>query len=114
MRFKLIAAFVNPEITNKVVEVAKNAGATGDVIIQARGSGLESASFMGLSIKDRTNVVLFVVEEHIVNPIVQAVSEDCRLEEPGNGIMIVLDIQKVAGLSKQIEKIRENLNNEIL
>ena len=114
MRFKLIVAFVNPEITDKVVEVAKNAGATGDVIIQARGSGLETTNFMGLSIKDMTNVVFFVVEEHIVNPIIQAVTKDCHLEESGNGIVLVLDIHKVAGLSKQIKKIRENLNNEIL
>jgi nitrogen regulatory protein PII len=114
MRFKLIVAFVKPEISDNVVKVAKKAGATGDVIIQAKGSGLESTSFMGLSIQDKTNVVLFVVEEHLVNPIIQSVTTECRLEEPGNGIMLVLSIDKVAGLSKQIKKIRENLNNEIL
>jgi nitrogen regulatory protein PII len=114
MRFKLIVAFVKPEITDNAVKVAKKAGATGDVIIQAKGSGLESTSFMGLSIQDKTNVVLFVVEEHLVNPIIQSVTTECQLEEPGNGIMLVLSIDKVAGLSKQIKKIREKLNNEIL
>jgi|GEM_PF-858831 len=114
MRFKLIVAFVNPEISDNVVKVAKKAGATGDVIIQAKGSGLETTSFMGLSIQDKTNVVLFVVEEHLVNPIIQSVTTECSLEEPGNGIMLVLSIDKVAGLSKQIKKIREKLNNEIL
>jgi nitrogen regulatory protein P-II 1 len=114
MRFKLIAAFVKPEITDDVVKIAKKEGATGDVIIQAKGSGLETTSFMGLSIQDKTNVVLFVVEEHLVNPIMQSVTNECRLEEPGNGIMLVLSIDKVAGLSKQIKKIREKLNNEIL
>jgi nitrogen regulatory protein P-II 1 len=114
MRFKLIVAFVKPEISDDVVKVAKKSGATGDVIIQAKGSGLESTSFLGLSIQDKTNVILFVVEEHLVNPIIKSVNEECRLEDPGNGIMLVLSIDKVAGLSRQIEKIRENLNNEIL
>jgi nitrogen regulatory protein P-II 1 len=114
MRFKLIVAFIKPEITDNVVKVAKKAGATGDVIIQAKGSGLETTSFMGLSIQDKTNVVLFVVEEHLANPIIRSVREECRLEDPGNGIVLVLSIDKVAGLSKQIKKIRENLTNENL
>jgi nitrogen regulatory protein P-II 1 len=114
MKFKLIVALVNPALTEKVVKVAKKAGATGDVIIQAKGNGLEEASFLGLSIQDKTNIILFVVEEHHVGDIIQAVSLECKLEEPGNGIMLVLSIDKVAGLSRQIKKIRQNLNNEIL
>ena len=114
MRFKLIVAFVNPAITDKVIEVAKKAGATGDVVIQAKGNGIEQASFFGLSIQDKTNVILFVVEEHHVNAILSTISEECRIEEPGNGILLSLSIDKVAGLSKQIKKIRENLTNEIL
>lgn len=114
MRFKLIVAFVDPDITDKVIKVAKKAGATGDVIMQAKGSGIEESSFLGLSIQDKTNVILFVVEEHHVDNIIQKVTEACNLEEPGNGIMLTLSIDRVAGLSKQIKKIRENLNNQIL
>lgn len=114
MRFKLIVAFVDPEITKKVIKEAKNAGATGDVIMQAKGSGIEETSFLGLSIQDKTNIILFVAEEHHVEKIIQSVSDACNLEEPGNGMMIVLSIDKVAGLSKQIKKIRENLKNEQL
>lgn len=114
MRFKLIAGFINPNITEKVIKTAKKAGATGDVVLCGKGSGMEESSFLGLSIHDKTDVVLFVVEEHHVNKILQAVSEEFHLEEPGNGIMIVLNIDKVTGLSRQIKKIRENLNSEQL
>ena len=114
MRFKLIVAFIHPDITDKVIKVAKKAGATGDVIMQAKGSGIEETSFLGLSIQDKTNVILFIVEDHHVDKIIQSVSSACNLEEPGNGIMLVLSIDKVAGLSKQIKKIRENLKNEQL
>jgi nitrogen regulatory protein PII len=114
MRFKLIVAFVDPDLTEKVVKTAKKAGATGDVIIQGKGTGIEEASFLGMSIQNQTNIILFVVEEHHVDKIIEAVSKQCHLEEPGNGIMISLSIDKVAGLSKQIKKIRENLTNEQL
>jgi nitrogen regulatory protein PII len=114
MRFKLIVAFVHPDITDKAIKLAKKAGATGDVIIQAKGSGMEESSFLGLSIQDKTNIILFVVEDHHVNKIIKSISDTCNLEEPGNGMMIVLSINKVVGLSKQIKKIRENLKSEQL
>ena len=114
MRFDLIVGFVNPNITEKVVKTAKKSGATGDVIIQGKGSGIETSNFLGLSIQDKTDIILFVVEEHHTNKIIESVSEEFNIEEPGNGILIALNIDKVTGLSKQIKKIRENLKTEQL
>lgn len=114
MRFDLIIGFLNPEVTDKVVKAAKDSGATGDVIIQGKGSGLDPAKFLGLSIQEKTDIVFFVVEEHHTNKIIKSVSEECNIEKPGNGILISLKLDKVAGLSKQIKKIRENLKAEQL
>ena len=114
MRFDLIVGFVDPSITEKVVKTAKKSGATGDVIIQGKGTGIEPTNFLGLSIQDKTDIILFVVEEHHTNKIIESVSEECNIEDPGNGILIALNIDKVAGLSKQIKKIRENLKTEQL
>jgi nitrogen regulatory protein PII len=114
MKFKLVVAFVEPDLTDKVIKTAKNAGATGNVVLSGKGSGLEPASFMGLAISERTDAILMVVEEHSVNSIISALTEEINLEEPGNGVVVVLDINKVAGLSKQIKKIKEKLGNENL
>lgn len=114
MKFDLIVGFVNPKITEKVVKTAKEAGATGDVIIQGKGTGIEPSNFLGLSIQDKTDIILFVVEEHHTNKIIDSVSEECNIEDPGNGILIALNIDKVAGLSKQIKQIRENLKTQQL
>jgi nitrogen regulatory protein PII len=114
MKFNLVVGFVDPSITEKVVKTAKKAGATGDVIIQGKGTGLETSNFMGLSIQDKTDIILFVVEEHHTKKIIQSISRECNIEEPGNGILVSLKIDRVAGLSKQIKKIRENLKTEQL
>ena len=114
MRFNLIVGFVDPKITEKVIETAKKSGATGDVIIQGKGTGIETSNFLGLSIQDKTDIVLFVVEEHHTSKIIKSVSEEFNIEKPGNGILIVLKIDRVAGLTNQIKKIRENLNTEQL
>jgi nitrogen regulatory protein P-II 1 len=114
MRFKLIVALVNPDITSDVVDSAQKAGATGNVIIPARGSGIKQAKLFGISVADKTDVILFIVEEHIVQKVLQAMNKDCRLDDPGNGIAIVLAIDKVVGLQKQIEKIKQRLKEEPL
>lgn len=114
MRFNLIVGFVNPHITEKVVKTAKKSGATGDVIIQGKGTGIEPTNFLGLSIQDKTDIILFVVEEHHTKKIIENVSKEVDIEKPGNGILISLQIDKVAGLSKQIKKIRESLKTEQL
>ena len=62
MRFKLIVAMVNPNITNNIIETAKTKGATGDVILSGRGTGIEETKLFGISVADKTDVVLFLVE----------------------------------------------------
>jgi len=114
MKFKLVMTFVNPDITNNVVDAAKKAGATGDVIIPARGSGSNETKFLGITVEDKTDIVLFVVEEHNVNNVIDAITIDCKLCEPGNGIAIVLSIDRVAGLDNQINTIKSRLRNEML
>ncbi|MFN3996499.1 P-II family nitrogen regulator [Algoriphagus sp.] len=114
MKFKIVMTLVNPEITEKVIETAKKAGATGDVVIPARGSGSSPSTFLGVSITDKTDILLFVVEEHIVNKVLDEITVNCKLQESGNGIAVVLNVERVAGLEKQIENIKGKLREENL
>ncbi|MFZ1703543.1 MAG: P-II family nitrogen regulator [Saprospiraceae bacterium] len=114
MRFKLIVTLVRPELTKDVVKAAKDAGATGDVIISGRGTGVSESSFFGITLEDRTDVILFIVEEHSVNKILDTLCEECKLTDPGRGVAIVLSIDKVTGLDRQIDKIKDKLKEERL
>ena len=53
MHFKLIVAFVDDRDTQKVMEAAREAGATGiTVVSSARGEGIKPAkTFLGLSLE---------------------------------------------------------------
>jgi nitrogen regulatory protein P-II 1 len=114
MKFKLIMTLVRPELTDEVIEVSKKQGATGHVIIPARGTGIQAAKFFGVSLEDQTDIVLLVVEEHIENNIMDAIINDFKLNEPGKGLAFVLPIDRVAGLDRHIERIKENLKNQEL
>ena len=45
MRFKIILAMVNENYQDKVIESAKEAGATGVTILNARGEGIHKQKF---------------------------------------------------------------------
>jgi nitrogen regulatory protein PII len=108
MKFKVIIAIVNPEKTDKVISAAREAGATGDVVMTGRGSGSKgSKSFLGLSILDQTEVIMFLVLEQFVDAILKAIETTGQLQIPGNGIAFEMDVEKVVGVESQLARIQE-------
>ncbi len=75
MANKCILAMVKPNLTDQVVDSAKKAGATGATIIPASGTGAgEAKTFFGLSLDIRTEVMLFLVSDAMVEPILSAIA----------------------------------------
>ncbi|MFP4085639.1 MAG: P-II family nitrogen regulator [Desulfobacteraceae bacterium] len=103
MAVKCIVAMVKPDLTDRVVESAKQVGATGATIIPASGTGLKEAkTFFGLSLDIRTEVILFLVQEPSVEPVLSAVREAGRFHEPGTGIAFVVPVDQIAGMESQL------------
>lgn len=113
MRFKVILASVKPDITDTVVDAAKAAGATGATIIPARGTGIrEAKTFFGLTLEDQTDIIMLLVEEHIVQGILDAIAEAGEFKKPGTGIGFVLPVEQVIGLESQIESFKEEIRDQ--
>ena len=102
MAHKCIIAMVKPDLTDQVVNSAKKAGATGATIIPASGTGAgEAKTFFGLSLDIRTELVLFLVHETIVEAILAAIKEAGHFSEPGTGIAMVLPVDQTVGMESQ-------------
>jgi len=113
MQFKLIIAFVKPSITDSVVDAMKEAGATGATIVPARGTGIhEAKSFFGLSIEDQTDIIVFLVEEHVVENLMQVIQLAGKFDEPGTGIAFVMPVEHIAGLKSQMKKFRKQARDQ--
>ena len=96
---------IKPNLTDKVVNSAKQAGATGATTIPASGTGArEAKTFFGLSLDIRTDVVIFLVDNEIVEPVLSAIKEAGRFSEPGTGIAFVLAVEQTAGFESQSSK----------
>jgi nitrogen regulatory protein PII len=116
MHFKLLIAFVEDELTDKVVDAAREAGATGATVINhARGEGLQqSKTFFGLSLETQRDVILFLVEQHLSRKILEKICEIGEFESsPGSGIAIQIDVEDAVGVSHQIEKLESVVETEL-
>ncbi len=113
MKFKLIMTFIKPNITDAVVDAMKKAGATGATIIPARGTGIhEAKSFFGLNIEDQTEIIIFLVEEHVVEKLMLVIQKAGKFDEPGTGISFVLPIEHVAGLESQMKIFKDQARDQ--
>ncbi len=112
MHFKMIIAFVEDEITDAIMDCARDAGATGATVINnARGEGLSrSKTFFGLSLETQRDVILFLVEKHLSRHILEEINRVGKFDvSPGTGIAIQLDVEDAVGVVHQVQKIESEI-----
>jgi nitrogen regulatory protein PII len=103
MEYKVIVAALKPNVTDQVVEAAKTCGISGATIVPGRGTGMhEAKTFLGLTLETQTDVVFFVAEEELVQPVMAAIHRAGRLDEHGTGVVFVLQAEQVAGIKDEI------------
>jgi len=116
MHFKLIIALVEDDKTDPVLEAARTAGATGATVVsQARGEGLERAkTFFGLTLETQRDMLLFLVEEHLSRKILETISRVGDFDrKPGAGIAFQIDVDDAVGVSQQIRRLTEVVEEEL-
>lgn len=109
MEFKLIMAIVADDRSDRIVQAARDAGATGATIISgARGEGhMPHKTFLGLDLLGPCDAVVIVAEQHSAAAIMNAIAMAGELDTaPGGGIAVQLPIEATAGLQSQIEALQ--------
>ena len=110
MHIKLILAIFQDKSTDDIMKAAREAGATGcTVISNARGEGLEEAkTYYGLTLATQRDVVLLLVEKHLLRHILEHIGEVGVFDAiPGTGIAVVLDVEDDVGVLHQAQELSE-------
>ena len=116
MHFKLIIALVEDEKTDKVMQAARESGATGATVINnARGEGLAiSKTFFGLSLETQRDMLLFLVEEHLSRKILEKIALVGNFEnQHGAGIAFQIDVEDAVGISQQVKSLTDVVEDEL-
>jgi Nitrogen regulatory protein PII len=82
-----------------VIEAANMAGACGGTIVNAREAGnQETQKLFSVEIEPEKEKVIIIAKSKSKDDIIDAIKNYLNIDEPGNGIIFVLNVNEVYGL----------------
>ena len=99
-QFDLIVAIVPRGRSEDVMTHARRAGAEGGTILGGRGPGVhERLKILGIPFEPEKDIVLSLVDREISNAVLKAIYEGLNLDQPGTGLVFLVEVSKVAGIA---------------
>ena len=105
---EVIFAIVNSGYAEEVMDVARENGARGGTILNARGVAVEeAAAFFGITLHAEKEILMIVVEKTLRDGILNAIYKQMGMAKKAQGIAFSLPVSDVAGLVKAPEPTEE-------
>ncbi len=99
--YHLITIIVDKGKGEGAVDAATKAGSKGGTIMNARGSGVhETSKLFSMEIEPEREIVMILSEQEATEAIVTSIKEELKIEEPGNGIIFIQDVNTTYGIYK--------------
>lgn len=103
--FKKLTVIVDRGVSDDVMDIARKAGVRGGTILHGRCVGAEVATkLFGVEIEPEKELVIILMPDDLVDEVVQALSQELHLDEPGKGILFVEPILDARGLFEMSSK----------
>jgi nitrogen regulatory protein PII len=94
----LIMSIVDKGYSEKLMDSAREAGATGGTVVRAKGTGAEIAKFFGVAISEEKEIVYIVSETKKRDEIMHAIMQSVGSGTKANGIVFSLPVDSVMGI----------------
>jgi hypothetical protein len=102
IKFDLIISVVNQGYSDEFMALAREAGARGGTVINARGIAHQGpVKFFGVSVQDEKEIILILSDRERKAPIMQALSQAFGISSQAEGIIFSLPVDSVEGLDEQ-------------
>ena len=96
---EVIFAIVDSGFAEEVMDLAREEGARGGTIINARGVAREeAAAFFGIMLHAEKEILMMVVEKEIKDKVLNALYSQMGMAKQAKGIAFSLPVSDVAGL----------------
>ena len=100
---ELIVVITNQGCTDKVMDAARAAGATGGTALHAKGTGTELAKkFFGVSIAAEKELIFILTRTEDRKPIMKAIMQSAGMKTEAQSLVFSLPVSDLAGL-RQLE-----------
>lgn len=106
--YEVILAIVDEGYADDVMDVAREQGARGGTILNARGVAKEeAAAFFGITLHTEKEIVMMVVPKQIKDNVLNAIYKEMGMSKKAHGIAFSLPVTDTAGLVKIDEQPKE-------
>ena len=106
-KFELIVCIVNHGFADEVIKYARECGAKGGTVINARGTAkVEAEKMFNIAIQPEKEVLLIVVEQELKDDILKSVYEHVGLSTAGQGIAFSVPVDDAVGMAKSDKIIK--------
>jgi nitrogen regulatory protein PII len=96
----LIIAVINHGYSEDFMNAARDAGATGGTVVNARGLTHEGpVKFFGIAVQEEKEIVLVLTSRERKLSIMEAVSNSCGITTKAEGLIFSLPVENVMGLN---------------
>jgi hypothetical protein len=115
MKFSVLVAILAEDLEEKAIDIAKQAGAGGVTLLDARGIGAkEKKTFFGLTYEGAQTVMLCVLEKKLSLVVMKALCRELDLTQHTRGVVFTLPLDHIAGIgTRQLESFEERIRNDI-
>ena len=105
---EVIFTIVNAGFAEDAMRVAREQGARGGTILNARGVVNENAAaFFGITLHSDKEILMMVVDKTIRENVLNALYKEMGLGRKSQGIVFSLPVSDVAGLAMPVEEKKE-------
>ncbi len=102
---EVIVVIVNSGYAEDVMDIAREHGATGGTVINARGViDEDAAAFFNVTLNADKEMLMIVVDKSIRDKILNAIYKAMDMSKKAKGIAFSLPVTDVAGLAKPVPK----------
>ncbi len=100
--YELVVCIVNSGFSEAVMDAAREVGARGGTVINAKGTAnKEAEAFFKIFIQPEKEMVMILVPDKIKEDLLHALYRKVGLETPGQGIAFALPVDNVVGLANE-------------
>lgn len=99
--YDLIVAVVNQRFTDKVLDSARAAGATGATLLHTRSMDNERAEqLLGTVLKHDTDTIMLLASSEYKTKIMEAIRDTAGLKTEGSAVIFSIPVDSITGIGR--------------
>ncbi len=97
---ELIIIILNEGYSDEVMDVAREAGATGGTVLHAKGTGSKENRFFSVSLAEEKDIIFVLASSEIKSAIMSEVNRKCGTDTECGAVCFSLPVSEVIGIRK--------------